>query len=169
MRKSPQMHFFSWVCRIRNNNFKLVDHDSKTMIKIAVKTLKLYIKTHFKITLKFKNLIFLMLQCASFLVTPNIYHVQVCGNTDENSKTKQSKNIACILNGTRNHYMNNCRNKNICLLLECRNRSLLCGIWPENKMKMSATIHSGMDILWWRNQARIVIEYHRKKNLDPVF
>ena len=36
------------IGRIRNNNFEWVDHDSKTMITIAVKTLKLFIKTHLK-------------------------------------------------------------------------------------------------------------------------
>ena len=33
------------VGRIRNNNFELVDHDLQTMRLIAVKTLKLFIKT----------------------------------------------------------------------------------------------------------------------------
>ena len=40
--------FEQLVGRIPNNNFEMVDHDPKTTILIAVKTLKSFIKTHLK-------------------------------------------------------------------------------------------------------------------------
>ena len=46
LQREPYSINYTIVGRIRNNNAELVDHDLQTMRLIAVKTLKLFIKTH---------------------------------------------------------------------------------------------------------------------------
>ena len=48
IQKYDVIHFPYLVGRISNNNFEMMDHDPKTTILIAGKTLKSFIKTHLK-------------------------------------------------------------------------------------------------------------------------